>query len=225
MAAALHGGRPSLISRGTLSGGDRRISKIKSLCQNPPSMSLEAGLAPEGTPVGGQKTRRKTREADLSTEQAGAQAPSRFPRPDGHQGRSHGDCQATRAWPQAAERLSWTWTWTPAIAMERLRQRADFLAAAQGAKVATAGFVLQARERAAGGPIRVGFTVSKKVGNAVERNRVRRRLREIVRLTAAARLRSGHDYVLVGRRSALSLPFERMTQDFDQALRRLRAPK
>ena len=109
--------------------------------------------------------------------------------------------------------------------MERLRQRADFLAAAQGAKVATAGFVLQARVRENGGPIRVGFTVSKKVGNAVERNRVRRRLREIVRLTAAARLRSGHDYVLVGRRSALSLPFERMTQDFDQALRRLRAPR
>jgi ribonuclease P protein component len=109
--------------------------------------------------------------------------------------------------------------------MERLRQRADFLAAAQGTKVATSGFVLQARARETGGSIRVGFTVSKKVGNAVERNRVRRRLREIVRLTAAARLRSGHDYVLIGRRSALSLPFERMTQDFDQALRRLRAPK
>jgi ribonuclease P protein component len=109
--------------------------------------------------------------------------------------------------------------------MERLRQRADFLAAAQGAKVTTVGFVLQARERTERGPTRVGFTVSKKVGNAVERNRVRRRLREIVRLTATARLRSGHDYVLVGRRSALSLPFERMTQDFDHALRRLRAPR
>jgi len=109
--------------------------------------------------------------------------------------------------------------------MERLRQRADFLAATQGAKVATAGFVLQARERTDGGPTRVGFTVSKKVGNAVERNRVRRRLREVVRLTAATRLRRGHDYVLIGRRSALSLPFERISQDFDQALRRLRAPK
>lgn len=109
--------------------------------------------------------------------------------------------------------------------MERLRQRADFLAAAQGAKVTTAAFVLQARERKDGGPARVGFTVSRKVGSAVERNRVRRRLREIVRLTAAARLRSGHDYVLIGRRPALSLPFERMTEDFDKALRRLRASK
>src|SRR5262245_25176157 len=109
--------------------------------------------------------------------------------------------------------------------MERLRQRADFLAAAQGAKVATTGFVMTARERGDDGPIRVGFTVSRKVGDAVERNRVRRRLREVVRLTAAASLRSGHDYVLVGRRGALSLPFERMSHDFDQALRRLRAPR
>src|SRR5437879_6146972 len=108
--------------------------------------------------------------------------------------------------------------------MQRLRHRADFLAAASGAKVPTAAFVLQARKRADGGPIRVGFTVSRKVGNAVERNRVRRRLREVVRLTAAASLRSGHDYVLVGRRGALSLPFERMSHDLDQALRRLRAP-
>ena len=109
--------------------------------------------------------------------------------------------------------------------MERLRQRVEFLAVAAGRKVPAAAFVLQGRQRDDEGPARVGFTVSKKVGNAVERNRVRRRLREIVRLTAAARLRSGHDYVLIGRRSALSLPFERMTQDFDQALRRLRAPK
>ena len=108
--------------------------------------------------------------------------------------------------------------------MERLRQRADFLAAAQGAKTATGAFILQSHDRGNGGPVRVGFTVSKKVGNAVERNRVRRRLREIVRLSGAAGLRSGHDYVLIGRRGALSLPFERMTEDFNKALRRLRAP-
>ena len=60
--------------------------------------------------------------------------------------------------------------------MERLRQRADFLAAASGAKAPTAAFVLQVRARGDRRPGRVGFTVSKKVGNAVERNRVRRRL-------------------------------------------------
>jgi ribonuclease P protein component len=107
--------------------------------------------------------------------------------------------------------------------MERLRQRADFLAAASGIKAASAAFVLQARNRRDQGPARVGFTVSKRVGNAVERNRVRRRLREIVRLWAATRVRAGHDYVLVGRRAALNLPFERMTQDFEGALRRVHA--
>jgi len=109
--------------------------------------------------------------------------------------------------------------------MERLRQRADFLAAARGGtKVTTSAFVLQAINRGDDGPVRVGFTVSRKVGNAVERNRVRRRLREVVRLSAAASLCCGHDYVLIGRRSALSLPFERMSDDFTKALRRLRAP-
>jgi len=71
--------------------------------------------------------------------------------------------------------------------MERLRQRADFLAAAAGTKVTAPAFLLQARKRGDEGPVRFGFTVSKKVGNAVERNRVRRRLREIVRLSAGLR--------------------------------------
>ena len=104
--------------------------------------------------------------------------------------------------------------------MERLRQRADFLAAATGVKIPAAAFVLQTKRRDDEGQARFGFTVSKKVGNAVERNRVRRRLREIVRLHAAGRIRAGHDYVLVGRRAALALPFERIKQDFDGAVRR-----
>jgi ribonuclease P protein component len=105
--------------------------------------------------------------------------------------------------------------------MERLRQRADFLAAATASKVPAKAFVLQARDRREDGPARVGFTVSKKVGNAVERNRVRRRLREIVRLTSAGMMRRGHDYVLIGRRAGLNLPFERLVEDFKAALRRL----
>ena len=111
------------------------------------------------------------------------------------------------------------------VPMQRLRQRAEFLAAATAAKVPTAAFVLQARKRDDGGPVRVGFTVSRKVGTAVERNRVRRRLKEIVRLSAATGLSRGHDYVLIGRRAALSLPFAQMSEDFKRALRRLRVPK
>ena len=104
--------------------------------------------------------------------------------------------------------------------MERLRRRADFLAAAGGRKVATAAFVLQALGRGDNGPIRVGFTVSKKVGTAVERNRVRRRLKDVVERSAAGRLRSGHDYVLIGRKAALTLPFGRMVGEFAGALKR-----
>jgi ribonuclease P protein component len=105
--------------------------------------------------------------------------------------------------------------------MQRLRQRADFLAAANAMKAATAAFVLQARERDDGGPARVGFTVSRKVGTATERNRVRRRLREVVRLSAANVMRQGHDYVLIGRRTALHRAFDHMIEDLRNAVRRL----
>lgn len=105
--------------------------------------------------------------------------------------------------------------------MERLRQRADYLATATGAKAPAVGFVLQARRREDEGPARVGFTVTKKVGNAVERNRVRRRLRELVRLNAQGHVRTGHDYVMVGRRGALTIPFARMIEDFATALGRV----
>ena len=104
--------------------------------------------------------------------------------------------------------------------MQRLRQRADFLSAATGLKLPTPAFVLQSRERGDDGPVRVGFTVSRKVGNAVQRNRARRRLREVVRLADPAWMSAGHDYVLVGRQGALKLPFDRIQDDFKGALRR-----
>jgi ribonuclease P protein component len=113
--------------------------------------------------------------------------------------------------------------------VERLRKRAEFLGAASGLRVAADAFVLQVRERADTGVPRVGFTVSRKVGTAVERNRVRRRLREVVRLSDADRMRAGNDYVLVGRRAALDLPFVRLIEDFSRALgrahRQRRAPR
>ena len=105
--------------------------------------------------------------------------------------------------------------------MERLKQRADFVAATGGVKVPSAGFVLQTRDRSDKGPVRVGFTVSRKVGNAPERNRVRRRLRELVRLNSADALQAGHDYVLVGRRAALSAAFSDLIADYGRAIARI----
>ena len=176
-----------------------------------------------GVPLAATASGERPGEADLSTEQAGAQAPSWLPGAHGDQGRPQGARQAPCPGPRPPQRLRWTAR--RLSPMERLRQRADFLAATRvGTKVTTSAFVLQAINRGDDGPVRVGFTVSRKVGGAVERNRVRRRLREVVRLSAAASLCCGHDYVLIGRRSALSLPFERMSEDFTKALRRLRAP-
>jgi ribonuclease P protein component len=109
--------------------------------------------------------------------------------------------------------------------MERLKRRADFLAAAGGAKAPAGAFVLQARARGDQGPARVGFTVSKKVGGAVERNRVRRRLRELVRVSFAERLQAGTDYVLIGRRAALDLSLDQLVEDFADALSRLHKSK
>jgi ribonuclease P protein component len=112
------------------------------------------------------------------------------------------------------------------VVVERLRRRSDFRAAADGIRAAGRSFVLQALRRSGDGAIRVGFTVSRQVGNAVERNRVRRRLREVVRLstvTGTGRLRPGHDYVLIGRRAALATPFSEMMQELDAVLGRLDA--
>ena len=105
--------------------------------------------------------------------------------------------------------------------MDRLRQRADFLAVAGGARVNAAAFTLQGRRRDDLGPIRIGFTVSKKNGTATERNRIRRRLREVVRRVGAMDMRPHHDYVLVGRRAALGRDFAVMLDDLRNALHRL----
>ena len=109
--------------------------------------------------------------------------------------------------------------------MERLRRRADFLAAANGPRVPSRNFVLQTRKRSDDGPVRIGLTVSRKVGTAVERNRVRRRLREIVRRLDPLRFSAGHDYVLIARRTAVSAAFAGLIEELDGALRRLHAAR
>ena len=111
-----------------------------------------------------------------------------------------------------------------AVVIERLKRRGDFRAAANGVRSVNRAFVLQARSRGDHGAVRVGFTVTRQIGGAVERNRIRRRLREAVRhSTAGAAMCPGHDYVLIGRRPALAATFTEMTQALHAALTRIHA--
>lgn len=106
-----------------------------------------------------------------------------------------------------------------------LRKRADFLSAARARRAPMPAFLVQARQRAADEQatgIRVGFTCSKKVGNAVARNRAKRRLREIARAILPSEGRAGWDYVLIGRADATaSRDFALLKADLSEALRKI----
>jgi ribonuclease P protein component len=109
-----------------------------------------------------------------------------------------------------------------AAAQARLKRRAEFLRAAQkGRKVAMPGLVLQMFARNDDAPARLGFTVTKKVGNAVVRNRTRRRLREAARVLLRAQAAPGVDLVLVGRDTTRSRPFVQLLEDLRRALAKL----
>jgi ribonuclease P protein component len=107
--------------------------------------------------------------------------------------------------------------------IERLLHRKDFLAAANGVSQAVNGVVVQARAREDEKPPRMGFTCTKKLGNAVARNRSRRRLKEAARLSAAPHLKSGFDYVLIGRATTQNRGFEDLKKDIISALNRIHA--
>ena len=105
-------------------------------------------------------------------------------------------------------------------AMETLCKRPDFLRCASARRQTAPGFMVQARARDDGKPlIRVGFTASKKIGNAVARNRAKRRLRALVRAVLPALGRAGWDYVIVAKPTAtIARDFAALTADLTSAL-------
>ena len=104
----------------------------------------------------------------------------------------------------------------------RLKRRAEFLrVAAKGRKAPSPGLVLQVMQRGDEQPVRLGFTVTKKVGNAVVRNRTRRRLREAARLLLRDHPAVGADLVLVGRDTTRTRPFPLLIDDLRRSLAKL----
>lgn len=107
----------------------------------------------------------------------------------------------------------------------RLKQRAEFLrVAAKGRKAPTHGVVVQALRRGDAEPARLGFTVTKKVGNAVIRNRTRRRLKEAARLLLKDHPVTGFDLVLIGRDNTRGREFPLLQDDIRRALKKAGVP-
>lgn len=113
--------------------------------------------------------------------------------------------------------------------VERLKKRAEFLRVASARrKWATPGIVLQAafdKSNADAGLLRVGFTATKKTGNAVARNRIKRRLRALADEILPAHGQAGWDYVLIGRKGTIDRSFEALRNDLLIALAKVRAKK
>ena len=109
------------------------------------------------------------------------------------------------------------------LRMERMKRRQDFVAAAKALSQAGTSLVMQLRVRDDNEAPRIGFTCTKKLGNAVTRNKIKRRLKEASRLVLQTHMVSGRDYVVIGRSAAENRPFELLKSDLISALQRLHA--
>jgi ribonuclease P protein component len=155
-------------------------------------------------------------EAHLSAEPPCAQAPPRLPfaERDRRRPESSGGAPGTR--PQDPLRLN------PA-GLTTLTKRADFLAANSGRRAPMPGFVLLVRDRRDDSPaIRLGITVTKKIGNAVVRNRMKRRLRALAREVLPDAGIAGADHVLIGRAGGVERDFSALCQELGKALAKVR---
>jgi ribonuclease P protein component len=150
-------------------------------------------------------------EAHLPAEQSRPRTAPRVPEPHGDPGRPQGAEQPPRPRPQEAQRLT------------TLKKRADFLAANGGRRVSTPGFVLLVRDRKDSDPaIRVGFTVTKKIGGAVIRNRMKRRFRALSREVVPVKGFPGSDHVMIGRAKGIERDFGLLRNELSDALDGLR---
>jgi ribonuclease P protein component len=150
-------------------------------------------------------------EAHLPAKQSRPQAASRVPLPHGNAGRPQGAKRPPRARPQEAQRLA------------TITKRADFLAANGGKRATTPGFILLVRDREDANPaMRVGFTVTKKIGGAVIRNRMKRRFRALARELVPAKGIPGADHVMIGRSKGIEREFGLLRDELSGALDRLR---
>jgi len=148
-------------------------------------------------------------EAHLPAEQSRPQAQARVSRAHGDPGRAQGAERAPVARTQETQRLA------------TIRKRSDFLAANAGRRAATAGFVLLVRDRGDGDPVkRVGFTVTRKIGNAVTRNRMKRRFRALAREVIPIHGYAGSDHVMIGRAAGIEREFSALRHDLVKALER-----
>jgi ribonuclease P protein component len=152
-------------------------------------------------------------EAHLPAEQSRPQEAPRVPQPHGDGRRPQGAERPPRARPQEAQRRV------------TISKRADYLAANGGLRMSTPGFVLLVRDRKDDDPqMRVGFTVTKKIGGAVVRNRMKRRFRALARELVPVNGMSGADYVMIGRAKGIERDFDLLRGELSGALERLRKP-
>jgi ribonuclease P protein component len=147
-----------------------------------------------------------TDEAHVPAQQSRPRAAPRLPSSHVDGRRSFGDSRPPQSRSQEAERL------------KTISRRADFLAANKGRRRVTPGFILLTHERAGEAEPRVGFTVTKKIGNAVVRNRMKRRFRALAREVIAPVAQNNRDYILIGRAGGVERDYATLARELAAAL-------